>query len=164
MKVQENENIDSNAGALALFLTANGKNNNDVEDRDKWLSDDGKNYATFSKMFWTAGASGWSVDSNGESYLKLSGSSTATIDFYPFSNISNHGFTLEFDFSVENLSNLDAIVMDCYSGGTGFRVYGDKINFYQGGETVRCDFPTGQKIKVNLIVTSPDESTGQGFY
>lgn len=69
---------------------------------------------TWDGMAWTA-SDGWATDYQGRKCLRLNAGQHGEIDLHPLQeNVAQgNGVTIEMDYMVDNISDLDTLVMDC---------------------------------------------------
>jgi hypothetical protein len=115
---------------------------------------------------------GWMMDDDGTSYLKLSsGASLLVPGFKPFEHDPTkmngadsrmgYGMTIELDFAIEGVLDYDEEIISCYSTNmnkdaipVGFKIMGDKVQFFNSRLNNTVDEKTGQHnilMSLNLI-------------
>ena len=153
--------IDSEAETenLELFLTSNGRSNNEA-DPSEWKY--GDIAATLSGFNFNT--NGWVLDDNNVTVLRVSAGASIDIPFKPFAtDFRGTGKTIEFDFSTRDIENYNAVVVSCVSGGRGFRITAQEVMFtselsktatqYKENEHVRISFVVENNLKNRLIYT-----------
>ena len=103
--------VRAETDSLALYLTANGRSNNESpEVRDTW------EYGDISATFtgFNHKIDGWLTDSNGVDILRLSGDDRVYIPYEIFGNdFISTGKTIEIEFSTRDVINYDTPVITC---------------------------------------------------
>lgn len=147
--------------SLQLFLTAQGRSNNEAAaKRASWTfkSDNDKEplvTTTFNNFNWES--NGWIVDDNGDTCLRLNGDAKAVINFKPFANdFKLEGKTIEFEFCVRDVNSRDTVVIDCYDGSRGFRATPDTAFLQSSGTKVSCRYKDEERIRVAVAVEYAD--------
>ena len=107
---------------LKLFLTAEGKTNNDVN-KSEWINSFGPPITvTLNNLNFVS--NGWIEDS-----LRLSKDSSADVQYKPFTEeIPSTGKTIELDFRTRFSLDSSVSLISCISGGIGFQVTAQKSN------------------------------------
>lgn len=146
----EKSNIDSEAETtgLELFLTSNGRSNNETN-REEWKYNSiaatltGFNYIT----------NGWVLDGDGVTVLRVSAGAAVVIPFKPFQNdFKNTGKTLEFEFSVHDVEDFTVPVISCWSGNRGFEITANEIRFASELSSLSARFKEDEVIRLSLVV------------
>ncbi|HZJ98461.1 MAG TPA: hypothetical protein VFC79_00555, partial [Tissierellaceae bacterium] len=133
---------------LELKLISEGRSNAE-SNRDSWEYLDIK--SLFNNFNWTS--NGWAMDSNGNSYLKVSGDAKLEIPFKIFdTDFKLDGKTIEIQFFTEDVSNLDYVVLSCMQGGKGFEITSQKVTFKSEQSTITTQFKENELIKVSISV------------
>lgn len=153
--------ISAETDSLQLYLTAQGRSNNEAEaKRASWTfkSDNAKEplvTTTFEKFNWRS--NGWVVDSKGDTCLRLSGDARAVINFKPFAeDFKIDGKTIEFEFSVRDVNSRDTVVIDCFDGTRGFQATPDTAFLQSSGTKVSCRYKDEERIRVAVSVEYAD--------
>lgn len=96
---------------------------------------------------------GWAVDENGDTALRLSGDARAFIDFKPYAvDPKANGKTIELIFAIRDVNNRDAVAMSCMSNGVGFTVTSDTAVFTNGSTSAVCNYIDGEKLHITLVI------------
>lgn len=145
---------------LEFQLRAAGKSNSD-NDRDTWTSGDVT--TTFEYINWES--TGWVNDENGDTALRLSGDSKATINFMPFkSDARQTGRTIEMEFAIRDVNNRDAVAISCLSGGIGFTVTADTAKLTSEQTTISCNYTDEEKIRIAFVIEPRSEYRMMSVY
>ena len=146
-------NVQAVTNDLELFLTADGRSNNE-RDPGIWTykgitsTFDGFNYA----------GNGWCLDNDGDVCLRLNGEAKVEINFKPFEkDLRQFGKTLEVEFSIHDVNNRDAVLIDCMDGNIGFKATADRAILQSASRTVSCYYKDEEKIRVAFTVESTSE-------
>lgn len=145
---------------LEFQLRAAGKSNSD-NDRNVWTSGDVT--TTFEYINWES--TGWINDENGDTALRLSGDSKATINFMPFkSDARQTGRTIEMEFAVRDVNNRDAIAISCLSGGIGFTATADTAVLTSEQTQIACNYTDEEKIRIAFTIEPRSEYRMMSVY
>lgn len=176
IEVLETE-VDNNTivpANLLFNLNAFGRKNGD--DLGPTWSNNGVT-TTFSNMYWTDEGNGWTRDNNGETALKLSGESKATVNFQPFKtegseseiNATTKGLTLELEFMIKDINNRNSIAIDCKGINTaGCTISADTAIFSSDQANILdCKYSDGVKTKISFVIDpimQEDKPTNRFMY
>jgi hypothetical protein len=138
---------------LELMLTSQGRSNNEAL---PFIWTYGDISTTFNKVNWDS--TGWVVDDNGDSVLRLNGGATAEILFKPFKDdLRLYGKTIEIEFAVRDVNNRDAVVLSCMNDGIGIEMTADTATLTSEQSSISCNYRDEEKFRVALVVESKSE-------
>lgn len=152
--VEENSlPISPTTNDLELYLTSANRSNSELNPAT-W---DYNNITTdFNNVNWSS--SGWIADESGDMALRLTGGSTATINFKPFStDLRVYGKTIEFDFAIRDVNNRDASVISCKNGNIGIEITADKARLSSNLSNIDCHFHDERRLRVSFVIESRSE-------
>ena len=139
---------------LEFQLKAAGKSNED-NDRDVWTSGDVT--TVFENINYDS--TGWINDDLGDTALRLSGTSKATIQFQPFlRDARTTGRTLEMCFAIRDVNNRNAVAISCLSGGIGFTVTSDTTQLSSEQSKISCNYADEEKIYISFVIEPKSEN------
>ena len=145
---------------LELALLSAGRSNSEANPAI-WEYDDVS--TTFENVNWSS--TGWIEDENGDTALRLNGDATATVDYKPFSkDLRIHGKTIEIEFAIRDVNNRDAVVIDCMTGGIGFRATADTAVLMSEQSSVECRYKDEEKVRVTCVIESRNEYRMMSIY
>ena len=132
---------------LEFYMSSANRTNSDV-DKDQY------SYGTYNVDFndfnWVT--NGWIAD-NGIAALKVCDGATVNIPITPFANdFKTLGQTIEFDFSIEDSINDNAIVCSCMSGNRGFRINSKQAVYKTNEIEVITKFKDKERIRISFVV------------
>ena len=146
-------NVEAVTNDLELYLTSSGRSN-DEGNPAHWTF--GNINTTFENVNWVS--TGWLLDENNDSVLRLNGDAKATINFMPFdSDLRVYGKTIELEFTIRDVNNRDAVVIDCMSDNIGFKVTADKAVLKSQGSEVSCNYTDEERIRLAFVIESRNE-------
>ena len=128
---------------LELYLTANGRNNNDTN-KTSW------SYGNISCTL-----SGFNYVTNGwiNNSLKISNGASVTIPLKIFQNdFRTNGKTIEIEFSTSNIVNFNSVVASCMSGNRGFSITAQSATFKSEQSQVDVKFKDDEHIRLGFVV------------
>ena len=129
---------------LVLKLTAAGRSNAESEPAE-WRYNDVQ--TAFEGFDWQS--NGWTGDS-----LKLTNGANVEIGYKPFGNdATTTGATYEMELTCTNVTDRRGTVVDCMTGGVGFRLTTQEALMRTGaGSEVGTKFASGLTLKIAFVV------------
>lgn len=138
---------------LQLYLSAANRSNND-RDRETWTYENtaalltGFNFKT----------NGWMAGLDGSSVLRVSGDARIEIPFRIFgTDFRSGGKTLEFEFATSSVTDYDAVIIDCMSGGIGLRITAQSAVFASEQTRIETQFKEDERVRVSFVVEEKSE-------
>lgn len=102
---------------------------------------------------------------NGEKALRIAEDVTAVHNHCPFADasIETNGLGIQFAFASKNLTDDDAVLMECRDGnnGAGFYVTGRAVGIQVGNTKEERFYKQGEKVTVAIVVEPATEGMGQ---
>lgn len=143
---------------LELFLTANGRSNNDLN-KSEWKF--GTIEAQLTNFDFIT--NGWVKDSSNNTVLRVSGDANVYIPFEPFAtDFRSIGKTIEIEFSTKDILNYELPIIHCYSGERGIQITPNKSTFRSAYSNVQANFKDEERVRISMVVTG--ESEGRLIY
>ena len=129
---------------LVLKLTAAGRSNAESEPAE-WRYNDVQ--TVFEGFDWQS--NGWTGDA-----LKLTNGANVEIGYKPFGNdATTTGATYEMELTCTNVTDRRSTVVDCMTGGVGFRLTTQEALMRTGaGSEVGTKFASGMTLKIAFVV------------
>ena len=132
---------------LEFYMSSVNRTNSDV-DKDQYSY--GPYNVDFNNFNWVT--NGWIAD-NGIAALKVCDGATVNIPITPFANdFKTLGQTIEFDFSIEDSINDNAIVCSCMSGDRGFQIKSKEAVYKTNEIEVITKFKDKERIRISFVV------------
>lgn len=158
--VDENDiDVDAYTTGLELFLSAEGRSNEDA-DYDTWKYNGIE--TQFKDFNWRT--NGWLKDNNDNTCLRLNGDARINIMLEPFAEDAKiNGKTIEFEFTIRDVNNRNAIVIDCFDGNVGIQATADKMFFKSTNDLVYCNYTENQRIRVGFTVSKLSKDSNATF-
>jgi hypothetical protein len=141
---------------LVLKLTAAGRSNAESEPAE-WRYNDVQ--TAFEGFDWQS--NGWTGDA-----LKLTNGANVEIGFKPFGNdATTTGATYEMELACTNVTDRRGTVVDCMTGGVGFRLTTQEALMRTGaGSEVGTKFASGMTLKIAFVVQEKKASRLMTLY
>lgn len=135
---------------LALYLAAAGRSNQD-DNRARWSF--GETEAVLSGFNFTT--DGWLADAAGSVALRVSGDARVRIPFRIFAkDFRETGKTIEFEFATAEVTDYEAVLIDCLSGGVGLQVTPQKARFSSEQTPVETWFKENERVRIAFVAES----------
>ena len=132
---------------LEFYMSSANRTNSDV-DKDQYSY--GVYNVDFNDFNWVT--NGWIAD-NGIAALKVCDGATVNIPITPFANdFKTLGQTIEFDFSIEDSINDNAVVCSCMSGDRGFQIKSKEAVYKTNEIEVITKFKDKERIRISFVV------------
>lgn len=149
--------VNAETGNLELYLTSNGRSNNEENPLD-WYYEDIKAEMTGFNLT----SDGWKLDANNNTVLRVSGDARVYIPFNIFgSDFRTTGKTIEIEFATSAVLNYDATIISAWSGERGIDITAQKATLkseqseiftqYKENETVRITFSIEKRAENRLL-------------
>lgn len=113
--------IEAETDRLVLYLSSQGRSNSESHP-EQWVSDAGETVsATLTGFDYTS--DGWQLDEDGVTCLRVSGNARVQVPYKPFEvDARRDGLTIEIEYATRNVSNYNAAILSCMSGGRGLLI------------------------------------------
>ena len=132
---------------LEFYMSSANRTNSDV-DKDQYSY--GAYNVDFNDFNWVT--NGWIAD-DGIAALKVCDGATVNIPITPFANdFKTLGQTIEFDFSIEDSINDNAVVCSCMSGDRGFQIKSKEAVYKTNEIEVITKFKDKERIRISFVV------------
>lgn len=149
MEVAESKiDVDVTTDDLALYLTAQGRSNNEANP-GTWASGDiNVEFTNFN--FKT---DGWHVDEDGATVMRLNGDAKLTIPYQIFANdFRTTGKTIEIEFATRDVRNYDAVLLSCMSGGRGLEVTAQRATLTSEQSSIGTQYKEEEHIRLSFVI------------
>ena len=149
MEVAESQiDVEVTTDDLALFLSAQGRSNNE-SNPGVWTS--GDIAAQFSGFNFKS--DGWHTDNDGATVMRLSGDARLTIPYKVFANdFRTTGKTIEIEFATRDVLNYDAVLLSCMSGGRGLQVTTQKATLTSEQSSIGTQYKEEEHVRLSFVV------------
>ena len=157
VKVKESGiDLSEATAGLVLKLTAAGRSNAESEPAE-WRYNDVQ--TVFEGFDWQS--NGWTGDA-----LKLTNGANVEIGYKPFGNdATTTGATYEMELTCTNVTDRRGTVVDCMTGGVGFRLTTQEALMRTGaGSEVGTKFASGMTLKIAFVVQEKKASRLMTLY
>ena len=153
-------NVEPVTNDLELSLSSTGRSNGE-SNPSVWK--DGNVTTAFENMNWDS--TGWVKDENGDTVLRLNGDAKATISFKPFDkDLRIYGKTFEIEFTIRDVNNRDAVVINCMNGGIGIYATADRAVLQSEQSSIECRFKDEEKVRIAFVIESRNEYRMMSIY
>lgn len=140
-------NVEAETNGLFLYLTANGRNNNEAT-KDVWENNNIRAIMTGFNWF----TNGWLLDKNNNTVLRLNGNAKVVIPFKPFAeDFRRTGRTIEIEFSSSNVEDIETVIMSCFDT-KGFKITPQSIIFKSELSTLTTQYKEDERVRVSVVI------------
>lgn len=138
---------------LVLYLAASGRSNND-DNRAVWSF--GETEALLTGFNFTT--DGWRPGDDGSVALRVAGDARVRIPFRIFAkDFRQTGKTVEFEFAATEVTDYEAVLIDCLSGGIGLQVTAQKAWFSSEQTPIETWFKENERVRIAFVAESRTE-------
>lgn len=158
LTVTESEiNVEAETQDLALFLSSAGRSNSET-DPAIWTFGTGAGAIAATFTDFNFESDGWQQDEDGVPALKVSGNARLTIPYQIFANdFKTGGKTIEIEFSTANVTDYDANVLSCISGGIGLTLTAQKATLKSMQSEISAQYKEDEHIRLSLSIEKASE-------
>ena len=139
--------VEPEKANLQLWLTSQNRSNND-NNRNEWKYGDisadltGFNFKT----------NGW-ISERDSTSLRVSGDARVRIPLKIFKDdFRATGKTIEFEFYTRDVTDYEAIAIECVNGGIGLQISSQKAVFSSEQTTIDTRFKEEERVRISLVV------------
>lgn len=149
MNVAESQiDVEITTDDLALYLTAQGRSNNEANPGN-WTSGD----ISAELTNFNFKADGWHVDEDGATVLRILGDARVTIPYQMFANdFRTSGKTIEIEFATRDVLDYDAVLFSCMSGGRGLEVTTQRATLTSEQSTIGTQYKEEEHIRLSFVI------------
>ena len=146
--------VEAETESLALYLTSNGRSNQEAEPAT-WVSGDIE--AEFSGFNWSS--DGWVRDTDGVTVLRVSGDARVTIPYKIFeTDFRGTGKTIELEFATRNVLNYESTIISCMSGGRGLMVNAHNASVTSEQTSIGTQYKEDEHVRITFVVEKRTEN------
>ena len=141
---------------LALYLTPQGRSNNEAADvRQSWSYNGIA--ATLQNFNWRI--DGWLTDSDGINVLRLTDNARVTIPYKIFeTDFKTTGKTIEFEFATRDVSDYNAVILSCFNDNIGLKLTSQNVLFKGAQTEVSTLYKDNEHIRVSFVIQKQNEN------
>lgn len=142
--------VEPETEGLALYLSSTGRSNND-ENRTEWVYND--TAASLTGFNFTT--DGWLAAAGESVALRVAGDARVRIPFRLFSkDFRETGKTIEFEFETAEVTDYEAVLIDCLSGGIGLTVTPQKAWLSSEQTPIETWFKENERVRIAFVAES----------
>ena len=149
--------IEAETDRLALYLGSQGRSNSE-DHPEQWVSNAGETVsATLTGFDYTS--DGWQLDEDGITCLRVSGNARVQVPYQPFaSDARRDGLTIEIEYATRNVSNYNATVLSCMSGGRGLLITPQRATLTSEQTELSMQYKENEHIRVAYTIEKRAEN------
>lgn len=143
-------NVVAETNQLKLHLTSEGRSNQETN-RNIW-ADSGNNVTcTLSNFNYVN--NGWIIDDDGITTLRISNGARVTIPYKFFgTDFLNLGKTIEFEFAVRYVTDMNTTIMSCINNGIGITATPQLITLTSEQSQIKAQFKEDEHVRISFVV------------
>ena len=146
--IESDVRIEAETEDLALYLSAQGRSNNE-ETRDVWSYNDIS--ATFTNFTWRL--DGWQTDDDGINVLRLNDRARLTIPYQIFgTDFKSTGKTIEIEFATRDVVDYEAVILSCIADGIGLEITSQQVYFTGAQTNTNTLYKDNEHIRLSIVV------------
>lgn len=146
--VESDVNIEAETEDLALYLSAQGRSNNEST-KDVWSYNDIS--AVFSGFTWRL--DGWQTDEDGINVLRLNDTARLTIPYQIFgTDFKSTGKTIELEFATRDVVDYSATILSCMADGIGINITPQSVTFAGAQTNTNTLYKDNEHIRLSIVV------------
>lgn len=140
--------VEAETEALALHLSSYGRSNNE-QDPGVWES--GNIACEFQNFNFVS--DGWLQDGQENTVCRVTGDARLHIPYKMFAyDFRTTGKTIEFEFATRQVTDYDAEVISCVSGGRGFSITAQQLRLVSEQSKLIAKYKEDEHIRVSFVV------------
>ena len=140
--------IEAETEDLALYLSAQGRSNNE-ETRNIWEYNDIS--AQFSNFTWRL--DGWQKDNDGIDVLRLNDNARLTIPYKIFgTDFKTTGKTIEVEFATRDVFDYEAKILSCIADGIGLEITSQSVYFAGAQTNTNTLYKDNEHVRLSIVV------------
>lgn len=146
--VESEMNAKAETEDLALYLTSQGRSNNEAEPATWTYNDIAASFANFN---WSS--DGWVLDNDQNVCLRITGDARVLIPYQMFaSNLGATGKTIEFEFETRDVRNYDTIIISCFEGGKGIKITPQSAVFQSQQSALDMQYKQNEHVRISFVI------------
>lgn len=146
--VQSDADIYPETNNLVLYLTAEGRSNNEA-DPATWSYDNVS--AVMTGFNFTS--DGWLLDNDNNTVLRVTGDARVTIPYKIFqTDFRSTGKTIEIEFEVHDVRNYDSDIFTCWSNGRGIKLTAQNAMLSSEQTSINTQYKEDEHVRIAFVV------------
>lgn len=152
--IESEVRIEAETEDLALYLTSQGRSNNE-ETRATWAYNDIS--ATLSGFNWRI--NGWLNDEDGITVLRLNGDARVTIPYKIFErDFKTSGKTIEIEFATRDVVDYSATILSCFADNIGIKVTPQQVTFKGAQTSTETLYKDNEHVRLSIVVEKQNDN------
>ena len=147
--------VEAETQNLALHLQTAGRSNSEA-DPAAWTDEDNHVSAALTGFNFTS--DGWQLDEDGVTVLRVAGDARVEIPYNIFaSDFRGSGKTIEVEFATRDVTDYDAVILSCLSGGRGLNMTAQKATLTSEQSEISMQYKEGEHVRIGFVVEKRSE-------
>lgn len=144
---------------LALYLTSEGRSNNEADPSIWTYTDAGGVTTTATLSNFNFVSDGWVLDDDQNVALRVTGNARVTIPYQIFAeDFRRGGKTIEFEFATRDVRDYDTVIMSCYSGGRGIQLTPQKMFIKSEQSELDVQYKEEEHVRASFVIEKTSEN------
>lgn len=154
--VESDIHVNAITEDLALYLSPQGRSNNEAENlRKVWSYQDIS--ANLQDFNWRV--DGWQTDDDGINVLRVNGDARVTIPYQIFAtDFKTTGKTIQFEFATRDVADYTAPILSCFSGNVGLQLTSQSVLFKGAQTELSTLYKDNEHIRVSFVIEKQNEN------
>ncbi|MBR6889993.1 MAG: CotH kinase family protein [Clostridia bacterium] len=147
--------VEAETQNLALHLNTVGRSNNEAHP-EAWTDADNHISATLTDFNFKS--DGWQLDETGVTVLRVAGDARVTIPYQIFAtDFRTSGKTVEVEFATRDVTDYDAVILSCLSGGRGLNMTAQLATLTSEQSRIDMQYKEGEHVRIGFVVEKRSE-------
>ncbi len=147
--------VEAETQNLALHLDTAGRSNNEANPAT-WADD--ANHVSATLTGFNFKSDGWQLDDDGVTVLRIAGDARVTIPYQIFgTDFRTSGKTIEVEFATRDVTDYDAVILSCLSGGRGLNMTAQKATLTSEQSEISMQYKEGEHVRIGFVVEKRSE-------
>ena len=156
--VESEVEVEAETQDLALYLTAQGRSNNE-EHPETWVSTAGGTEVSAVLSGFNYASDGWQHDEDGFTCLRVSGGARVVVPFMIFAeDARRNGLTVEVEYATRNVADYSAPILSCSSGDRGLVITPQRATLKSEQTELTMQYKEDEHIRATFTVEKRSES------
>lgn len=147
--------VEAETQNLALHLNTVGRSNHEAHP-ETWADADNHISARLTGFNFTS--DGWQLDDDGVTVLRVTGDARVEIPYQIFAtDFRGSGKTVEVEFATRDVTDYDAVILNCLSGGRGLNMTAQLATLTSEQSRIDMQYKEGEHVRIGFVVEKRSE-------
>ena len=147
--------VEAETQNLALHLQTAGRSNREANPA---IWEDADNHISAALTGFNFTSDGWQLDEQGVTVLRVAGGARVTVPYRIFgTDFRGSGKTIEVEFATRDVTDYDAVILSCLSGGRGLNMTAQKATLTSEQSEISMQYKEGEHVRIGFVVEKRSE-------